>query len=525
MAELWALALTYTPALWQRRWIGVTIAWIVCLCGWPAVALIPSHYHAQARVFVDTHSLLQPLLSGIAVDIDPSQQVDILKQTLTSEQNLNSVIRVTNPNADTWSPPTMNAAVAAIRQKLRVVSNEDNVFTIGYDADSPAQAEAVVQAFLNLFLEGNFGLIRSDINSAQSFLTNQVAQYEKTMRQADEALASFKEKNADLLTSGASYGDTLQKTQADIENLTAKIQDLNAKVALYKSQLDTVPKYVLSPTSSASQDRSSTAARVQQVQAELDNLRMRYTEQHPRVIDTERLLAQLKQQAAQEAKHGGGGGNSDVSSVYQQITLQLVDTRAEIASTQTQLERRQATMASLKQDQTKIPALEAELGRLKNADDLAHSSYQELAARLQSAKLSGDRESEVNRVQFRVIDPPQMPTAPSGVKRSLLLSVVLAGGIALGGIAILVRVLLQHTFVDARRLQKVIDYPVLGSISRLEVPREKQLHLLKSGMFVASVLVLLIAYSGLLLVERNYGVSVLVPNFVKSSVPSLAARL
>ena len=58
--------LGYAKAAWQRRWWGVAVAWLVCIVGWTWVMMIPDRYEASARVYVDTQTLLKPLLSGLA---------------------------------------------------------------------------------------------------------------------------------------------------------------------------------------------------------------------------------------------------------------------------------------------------------------------------------------------------------------------------------------------------------------------------------------------------------------------------
>ena len=50
--------------MWHRRWIGLAAAWIAALIGIAVVYRIPERYEATARVFVDTESLLKPLLAG-----------------------------------------------------------------------------------------------------------------------------------------------------------------------------------------------------------------------------------------------------------------------------------------------------------------------------------------------------------------------------------------------------------------------------------------------------------------------------
>ena len=62
-------------ALWRRRWIALGTAWALMLLGSTIVILLPDQYESSSRVYVDTDSLMGPLLKGIAVQDDLTQQL------------------------------------------------------------------------------------------------------------------------------------------------------------------------------------------------------------------------------------------------------------------------------------------------------------------------------------------------------------------------------------------------------------------------------------------------------------------
>ena len=514
MQHLLTMVLSRTPALWQRRWLAVFVAWIACLIGWPVVALIPSHYVAETQVYVDTQSLLQPLLSGIAVDIDPAQQVDILKRTLTSRSTLERVVKMTTQRSTAMSDAELDQAVNTLRTNLSVRSAQDKTFTISYDSLSPNQAYQVVQSTLNLFIESNFGSIRQNLDNAQTFLRDQVAQYDDRVRKAQEALSAFKQANLDVLNGGNSYGESLGKARADVQDLSAQLDDLKAKASELQRQIGGEPKY----TSASSTPRGAgdttpgLETRIHEVQQRLDTLRTHYTDSHPEVINTIHSLDSLKAEYAQQQKNAPAGvqdlGSSDV---YRQIKVQLVDTEAQIAADKSKLDRRKAELATLEQQATKMPAIDAEGQRLTREFETARASYEQLAQRLQAANLSESRENQADKIQFRIIDPPQVPTRPSGVKRSLLLTLVLAGGLALGGTIILILVIMQKTFVDSQHLARVTGYPVVGTVSLARDEREENSHMVKTVLFAGLSLGLLVIWGGLMVVERDIGLPALLP--------------
>jgi len=44
--------------IWNRRWLALGVAWVVCLIGWVVVAMIPNSYESSARIFVQLYDPL-----------------------------------------------------------------------------------------------------------------------------------------------------------------------------------------------------------------------------------------------------------------------------------------------------------------------------------------------------------------------------------------------------------------------------------------------------------------------------------
>ena len=71
MNEIIEQLLGYLRGIWRNRWYAMVCAWLVCLLGWTVVFILPDQYEVSARVIVDTQTILQPLLKGLTVEVDP----------------------------------------------------------------------------------------------------------------------------------------------------------------------------------------------------------------------------------------------------------------------------------------------------------------------------------------------------------------------------------------------------------------------------------------------------------------------
>jgi len=98
MDQLIRQALSILKGMWQWRWIGLFVAWVVGIIAAIVVVRMPDQFEASARIYVDTQSVLKPLMSGLAVQPNVDQQIAILSRTLISRPNVEKL-----PAWPTWT--------------------------------------------------------------------------------------------------------------------------------------------------------------------------------------------------------------------------------------------------------------------------------------------------------------------------------------------------------------------------------------------------------------------------------------
>ena len=135
---------------------------------------------SQTRVFVDTESLLKPLLEGIAVDRDVMAQVAMMQAVMLSRPNLEKVARATDLFLDADNPTEQEQVLDSLQDRIRLESSsmlavrrrdaQANQFVVRFDDADATVAHRVVQALLDTFMEDSLGMKRSDSGVAQRFL-------------------------------------------------------------------------------------------------------------------------------------------------------------------------------------------------------------------------------------------------------------------------------------------------------------------------------------------------------------------
>jgi polysaccharide chain length determinant protein (PEP-CTERM system associated) len=196
MDDLIRQGLAVLQGMWQRRWVGLAAAWIVGIAGVVAIMRMPDVYEASARIYVDTQSVLKPLMQGLAVQPNVDQQVMILSRTLISRPNVEKLIRMADLDLNAKTKADQDAMVDGVMKSLKIDSlGRDNLYTLAYRDPKPEKAKRVVQSLASIFIESNLGAKRKDSDSAKKFIDEQIKVYEKKLEEAEDRLKEFKIRN------------------------------------------------------------------------------------------------------------------------------------------------------------------------------------------------------------------------------------------------------------------------------------------------------------------------------------------
>jgi len=521
------IALGHARSLWRRRWHAAGVAWVFCLVGWAYVLTLPNSYQASTRIYVDTESMLRPLMRGIAVDSNILTQMDLIQRTLLSQPNLQRVSHMADLDLGAHTPTDGEEVINDLRRRTTVAGEGRNLFTISYTGPSREVAQRVVQSLLTVFVESNLGNSRQDIDSAKSFIDEQLRQYTQQLDDADKRVADFKAKNLGYLPGDSNYGTKLQVAKDDLAKTQAELDDDRNQRAVLAKQLESVPRMVESVNAGPSDfgagpplgggaisgGDGDAAARVADLERKLRTLLENDTDQHPDVVRTRRLLDQAKADLAKQTADTGpaapvqGIKTMAPNPVYDQLQIQLVTLDTTIASLESKQKRNQAEVDKWQGLAKEVPEVAAQMQKLTRDYDVIKKAYDELLNRRESAKIGSDLQTQTQTVQFRVVDPPAAPLKPVAPKRPLLLAVVLIGGIIAGGAFAFLLTQIDDSILSVRQLKDLVSLPVLGGISLVVTESEKRQRFIAALGFAAASLGLVVICVGIIAVQGLLGPS------------------
>ena len=490
LAEVADFARSLLWGCWRFRWQACATAWIVAIAGAVMVMVMPDVHRATARVYVDTQSTLRPLLQGLAVNNDVLTDVNMMVRAVMSRPNLERLARDTDLDIGARDPAAFEALINRLQASIEIAKDGNNIIQVAYEDNDPKKALGVVTALLNSFIEGSLGENRSDASLAQRFLFDKMKDYEVRLNEAEASLAEFKRKNVGLMPEdGSDYYSRLQVEQTKLQGIDARMRVArNRKLELQRQIDGEEPVFGLVPADEASQMVTSPQDRqIAQFEQQLTELRLRYTETHPDIVQIKRTIESLRAEKESSRRSSGPATKAysplDLNPVYQQMKIQLSQADVELAQLQAEYGGQAAIVGELRRRVDTVPAIEAELKRLTRDYDVTKNQYDELLQRVESARLSEDAEQSKDDITFRVIDPPTVPAMPIGPNRPFLLTGVLALAFAAGlGVALAMNAI-RPVFYIGKDLQRRFGIQVLGSIrlARTELQEQEQR---RSGLMV-----------------------------------------
>ena len=516
----------YIYGIWRRRWYVIAAAWAISGAGWMMVSNLPDRYEASTRIYVDMDTMLGPLMKGLAVEMNLFQQIDIMRRTLLSRPNLEKIILMTDLDLKIKGDEAKEQLVQELKAKISVKQQGRNLFQISYEDVERGVTKRVVQAVMQIFVEGNLGASRKDMETTRSFLDDQIRDYERQLIETEGKRAKFKRNNMGLLPGDRNYYEHMQVVRKKFSETTGQIEEASMIRDELVQQMKEVPQYL----EVAKEDNLSFQAsggpigpdsdyhvRILELQKTIDSLLTQYTENHPDVVSTKRRLAELQKKldGASKAMAAANIEGPDKSKppvaapnkklvsnpVYEKVKLQIVQQEGVLAALKHRAKKQKQGVERWEKMAKLVPQVEAQLAQLNRDYAIVKKGYEELRQRQESAKLARDLETKAQKVQFRIIDPPKLPVKPRGPNRPVMFVALLFAGFIVGVSVAFLLSQIKTTFTNIQKLRETFTVPVIGKISTIVSPLEKRKRLRGNIGFSLACLSLFGAFSVLVGVE------------------------
>lgn len=483
MLDKYGYILDYFRGAWLKRRSFYIASWFICLVGWSVVALLPNQYESSARVYVDTDSILKPLLKGLTVEVDTDAKIQLMIRTLLSRENLEKIIRMTDLDINADTPEKYEDLIKDLGDDFFIKKERaGNIFNLSIKDKDPVVAKNIVESALNVFIENTILDNRNDSDSAKKFIDEQIEHYEQKLVVSEENLAKFKQTNAELLPNLT--GGYYSRLEAEKKNFEQA--ELNFRVLEQRISKDVID---LSVHSEDMEFESIHDQRLIELNIQLDRASMKYRDLHPDMIEINRLITYVKELRNKDIEekrrvfrenpqlaNAGIKSTNDNAGIIKEMQIQMHALSGELKSEKIKRDNYARKIKDLESKINTIPVIEAELKVLTRGYENNKIKYEDFLSRRSSAELSSEVDVNSDDIEFKIINPPLVPIKPVGPKHILLTLGVLIAGVGTGGALAFLLSQINPVATSNSSVFKSTKFPVLGTVeasSALGLNKEK----------------------------------------------------
>lgn len=441
----------------RRRYFLIIPTLVVLIAVIPVALLLPREYRSKAIILIEQPDIPPDLVSSTVTTL-ADQRIQVIEQRFKATSNLIAVMDKYRlyPNERDVRP--INELVDEMREKINVDLISATVmdarsgrprkatiaFSLTFDYNEPGLTQKVTSELVSWYLNENARERQKQAEQAAAFLSGETEALARTITELEGKVAKFKEKHAGSLPEEQTVNRAaLQRAEDELRNLdlrAAAIADRRAAVEMELGYLSSFPP----PLPEQGLQTFTPPVRLKMLQAQLTNLKARYTGNHPDVTKLTNEIAALEaaiRQGNKEASLAGtagdattrassGDGQQNLREMQLKSSLQTIESEAKALAKRR--EAIQAEIADINDRLARTPMVEQEYRVLARAYENAHADYLSLRGKRLAAELGESLESEGKSERFEVIEPPSLPTDPERPNRALIIGGGGAMAIAIG---------------------------------------------------------------------------------------------
>ena len=410
--------------------------------------LLPPTYEAKSTLLVKfgREYIYRPEVgergSSDSRSLIPLNQEEVINseiQILTSRDLIEKVIntlKVENIYPDLVKNPSklitpLEAAILKFEKKISVEGiKKSSVIQISFQHKDPRIAAQAVNLLVDSLKEKHLQ-VYSDPKS--SFLEQQLAAYEKRLKESQNQLEAFKQKYRVFSLEEQRTLLLKQRTELDTSFKISlnQIGELQNKLSSLKNQMRAVSKDVPLYTETERYKIVDDAkAQLLGLQLKEQELLHKYNEDTPLVINVRKEIKLVQNFIKTQEEDLKGKVRTGQNIVYQDIEREMVKTRAELSSQEAKSATLRGQIGQLDREMQTLDLRENELQNLKRELAENEKNYKTYSEKVEEALISDN----LNRQKMANISVIQAATAPAKpIKPKKALNILL--GIVLGAVS------------------------------------------------------------------------------------------
>ncbi|MCZ7586041.1 MAG: hypothetical protein M5R36_23440 [Deltaproteobacteria bacterium] len=418
--------------------------------------------------------------------------MNTIRQQIMSRSLLERVIAEYNlfPDLIQKGVP-METVLEYMRASITLRVEGKDAFTLYFQGPDPYIVMQVTNKIASLFIEGTSQAREQQASDTVVFLQNSRDELKAQLEEQEKKIRAFKQQHIGELPEQLEANlRTIEGLQLQLQTNADQLRAAEDRYTLIAGQLaDMRQKSMISGSGG---EVVGSDVQLEKLRAELANLQLKYTDEHPDVVKLKSRIAELEDRMAAPTMPANTGSamTRSLEMNLNGAQLDINRIRAERGSIQGQLARYQQRVES-------APQIEQELSILTRDYENSRTAYEDVGKKLTEAERASEMEAKRKGQQFKIIDPAKQPDKPFKPNRPYIVIVGLALGLMIGLGSVFLAEHFDDSFKNPEELEDALGVAVLSAIPKIETQadierRNKGIQLaIVLGCLFAAVLVVL----------------------------------
>lgn len=211
----------YLQIIFRRKWLLIIPIVIGIISGIVAGNVLPKAYQASTLILVEEGRIINPLIQGLAISTSTAQRLAVLREQILGWDRMQQLIKALDLAKDLRNQAQFEGLVKKLRNSIKVRMHGQSIISIAYEGPDPAESQNIVKTITDIFIAENLRQQNMESESAITFINDQLALYQKKVKQSDVAQME----------------DQLKKLLVDSTEKHPMVIELRKKIASAKDEI------------------------------------------------------------------------------------------------------------------------------------------------------------------------------------------------------------------------------------------------------------------------------------------------
>ncbi len=424
-------ALYYLESFVKRPYWAIIPFLLALVAGVAVIFVMPRVYQSEALLMIET---TQPSTTSLVPTTIVSEPLRFVEQRVLARDKLLALAEKFDlfPGLRDTMSDTKLAEMVRKQIFIQTVSAEQsdryagtNAMRIAVLYPDPDLAAATASEIVSMIIEENRRLRVQRAQEVSQFLAREVEQLRANMEARETEWKAYIEANGDALPGRVqSLDNELQEKDRELADIDRSISTLEQELRLIEAEL----RLGLQRSATDERDRTQLA----ELEAELATKSMSYSSSHPEIRALTARVEALRQKIAESATAVGERAPHQMSPELALLSERVAIAQARHEALLDQRARIVERISWLRATAQRAPSVQAQLEAIERERETLQTTLNDMTAKLSTARVGERLELDDTTAHVQIVEQPEVPRYPSGMSRTRMLGLVLAGALACG---------------------------------------------------------------------------------------------